>query len=399
MKKVIPASRTLGVKHANRDLVPVAEQVEASGKKVLYLNIGDPIVFDFRAPESIWQSIEQHKRECEGYTNAIGSNGARQAIADYAKRGGINGVTKDDVISFVGGNEAIILSMQALLNPGENVLLPGPGYPVYTGEMSFLECPLNVYQLDEENDWQLDVDSIRKNVNKKTKAIVIINPNNPTGSVLSRKNLSELVNIAGEFDLPILADETYDQILYDGTEFVPLAGVSKDVPVLSLGSISKTHLVPGFRAGWIYRKDPKGALDDYFEAMHRLCRLRLSNAGIGQVAIEAALNGEQNHVKEMVAKLKKRRDLTFKRLNEIHGLSCVKPKGAFYAFPRINLPIKSDKEFVIDLLKETGVLVVHGEGSGQKEGTHHFRIVFLPPEETLSEAFNRIEGYIKKKFK
>lgn len=398
MKKIEPAKRTLEIRHATRDVVPIAKQVEKSGKKVLYLNIGDPMVFDFRTPDHMWKAIIDNRESSEGYTDSLGTPGARQAVADYAKRMGAPHTSPDDVITFVGGSEAIIIGMQALFNKGENMAIPNPGYSIFTGELSFLECEGREYYLNEQNQWQPDVEHIERIIDKKTRALLVINPNNPTGTVYSKSSLKKIIDVAGENNLLVFADETYDQLLFDGEKFTSMASIAKDVPVISFGSISKNYLAPGFRGGWAYRHDPKGVLDDYFESMKKLCRLRLSTVAPVQFAMEAALGGPQNHIKPTLEKLQKRRDLSYRRLNEINGLSCVKPKGAFYAYPRINFPIKSDREFVIELLKETGVLVVYGEGFGQKPGTHHFRIVFLPPEDTLNEAFDKIEGFIRKNY-
>ncbi len=398
MKKIIPAKRTLGIKHATRDVVPIAKEVERTGKKVLYLNIGDPMVYDFRTPEHMWQAIIDNKKKAEGYTDSLGSIGARQAVANYAKRMGAPNVSAEDVITFVGGSEAIVYSMQALFNQGENCLIPNPGYSIFTGELSFLEAEPNEYYLDEDAKWQPDVGHIEKQINGKTRAIVVINPNNPTGAVYSKNSLQKIIDVAGANDLLIFADETYDQLLYDDEKFFSMASIAKDVPVISLGSISKNYLAPGFRGGWLYRHDPQNLLSDYFEAIKKFSRLRLSTVAPVQFAMEAALNGPQDHIKDTVAKLQKRRDFTYKRLNEIEGLSCVKPKGAFYAYPKLEFEIKSDKEFVIELLKETGVLVVYGEGFGQKKGTHHFRVVFLPPEDTLADAYYKIENFIRKRY-
>ncbi|HZX19996.1 MAG TPA: aminotransferase class I/II-fold pyridoxal phosphate-dependent enzyme [archaeon] len=397
MKTVVPAQRTLNVRHANRDLVPVAQGVEKGGKKVLYLNTGDPIPFDFRAPFHLWELINERKREAESYTNALGSDNARAAVASYAKKVGAKNVSKEDVVNFVGGGEAIKILLDSLLDRGENILLPKPGYSVYNGELVFLEAIANEYELDEENDWQVNVPDLEKKINSKSKAIVLINPGNPTGGLLSKSNLKDVVQVAAENNLPIICDETYDQIIYEGS-FSSIASVAKEVPVISLGCISKNYMAPGFRGGWIYKQDSDGKLDEYFEAIKRLCRLRLTNSGMAQIAIEAALNGPQDHIPKMISKLKKRRDFAYKRISEIRGLSTVNAKGSFYLFPKISLKIKSDKEFVLKLLRETGVLVTHGEGFGQKEGTHHFRMVFLPPEKTLDEAFNLIEGFIKKNY-
>ncbi|VVB99586.1 Aromatic-amino-acid aminotransferase 2 [uncultured archaeon] len=400
MHPILPARRTAGIKHATRDVVPIAQQVEKSGKKVLYLNIGDPMVYDYRTPEHLWQAMNDNRKKAEGYSDSLGTAGARQAVADYAKRMGVQGVAKEDVMTFVGGSEAIMLAMQGLFNPKENCLMPCPVYSIFTGELSFLEAESNEYYLDEENGWQPETEDIEKKINEKTRAIVVINPNNPTGSVSSKATLKKIIDIAGSHNLVVYADETYDQLLFDREKFTPMASIADDVPMLCFGSISKNYLAPGFRGGWIYRHDPQNLMKDYWEAIQKFSRLRLSTVAPVQYAMEAALNGPQDHFMELVPKLQKRRDLTYRRLNEIEGLSCVKPKGAFYAYPRINFPLPndSDREFVIDLLKEKGVLCVYGEGFGQKKGTHHFRIVFLPPEEILSEAFDKIEEFVKEKY-
>ena len=399
MKKLVPAKRVDHVRHALRDVVPIAEQVEKSGKKVLYLTMGDPMVYDYRTPKHLWEAILENKKASEGYSNAIGTVGARKAVADYTKRFGIKGVQTEDVVTFVGGSESIINALSCLLNPGENILTPCPSYSLYTGQINFLEAELNEYFLDEENDWQPDLDDLRKKINNKTRAINVINPNNPTGGNYSKNTLQKIIDLAGEHDLLVFSDETYDQLVFDGEKFYPMALLSKDVPVLVTGSISKTYLCPGFRGGWLYKCDSQGAISDYFDAIKKLSRLRLSTVHPTQFAIEAALNGPQDHMPTLIQKLQKRRDLTFKRINEIEGLSLVKPRGAFYAYARINLPIKSDKDFVLDLLREKGVLVVYGDGGfGQRPGTHHFRIVFLPNEETLNLAFDKIEEFIKEKY-
>ncbi|MEK6941840.1 MAG: aminotransferase class I/II-fold pyridoxal phosphate-dependent enzyme [archaeon] len=387
------------VRHALRDVVPLAEQVEKSGKKVLYLNIGDPMVYDYRTPAHLWEAILKNKKASEGYSNAIGTTGARQAVADYAKESGAASTTIEDVVTFVGGSESISNALSCLLNPQDNILTPCPNYSLYTGQISFLEADPNEYYLDEENEWQPDLDDLEKKISPKTKGIVVINPNNPTGGCYSKNTLKKIIDIAGAHDLMVFSDETYDKLVFDDEKFYSMASLSKDVPVLVSGSISKNYLCPGFRGGWLYRHDPQNVLFDYFEAIKKLSRLRLSTVHPTQFVIEAALKGPQNHIKELVEKLQKRRDVTFKRANEISGLSLVKPRGAFYAYVKIELPIKSDKDFVLDLLREKGVLVVYGDGGfGQKPGTHHFRIVFLPNEETLNLAFDKIEEFIKEKY-
>lgn len=398
MKKVLPSKRSENVRHALRDIVPLAQEVEKTGKKIYWLNIGDPMVFDYRTPANLWKAIFKNKKQAEGYSNALGHDVARNAVAKEAERNTGKKFSKEDCITFVGGSEAIIFALQGLMNKGDNLLTPCPTYSIYTGELSFLECPINEYYLNEEDKWQPELEDLEKKINKKTRGILIINPNNPTGAVYSKKTLKEIINIAAQYELPILSDETYDKLVFDNAKMYPLASLSDEVPMLIFGSISKNYLCPGFRGGWIYKHDPQGMLTDYFEAIKKFSRLRLSTVAPVQFAIAEALNGTQEHLHGLIKKLQKRRDICWKRLNELEGISCVKPKAAFYAYPRIDLPIKSDKEFCLNLLKETGVCTVYGSGFGQKPGTKHFRIVFLPSPQILNEAFDKIEEFIKKHY-
>lgn len=396
--KIPAAKRTEKVTHAVRDVVALALEEEKKGKKILYLNIGDPNAYDYETPQHIVDAIFKNMKTHEGYSHALGELSARKAVFRECERNGIKNLELDDVVLTIGGSEGIHFVLTALLNPNDNILIPSPGYSLYNAVLQLNGCEENTYYLNEENDWQIDVDELKKHKKENTKAIVIINPNNPTGGVYSKKTLEEIVDFANDNDLVIVSDETYDKLVFDGLKHNYLGSMAGDVPVITLGSLSKNYLMPGYRAGWIASSAPEEKLSEVNEAMKKLCRCRLSNVNLIQPAYEAAYEGPQEHLKSLVDKLQKRRDLAYKRLNDIEGMSCVKPLGAFYAFPKIEVPIKSDKEFVVNLLKEKGVLTVFGAGFGQKDGTHHLRIVFLPDEEILSDAFDKIEEFIKEKY-
>lgn len=398
MKKITPSERTKKITYAIRDLVVEAQKLEKHGKKILYLNIGDPMKFDFRTPRHMVDAVEKNESKSEGYADSMGLNEARIAVGKEAARKGIKGVTEDDVLISNGSSEGIMLCLGALMNPGDNVLTPLPGYPLYTALVNYFGGQYNPYLLDEENDWQIDIDDVKKNINNKTKGIIIINPNNPTGSLYSKSTLKELVNLAAQHNLVVFSDEIYDKLILDDERHYSPASLADDVPIVTFNGLSKSYLCPGWRAGWSIFSGPKEAISEYEEACKKLARARLSSVYPTQYAIKPALEGDQNHLKVTNSKLRERRDFTFKRLNDIQRISLVKPKGAFYAFPKIDVPV-SDEKFVLDLLKETGVLVVHGSGFGQKEGTKHFRVVFLPEVKVLEEAYGKIEGFMKKDYK
>lgn len=390
-----PANRIENISYAVREVVVEAKKLEKKGKKIIYLNIGDPIKYDFETPTHLHDAVFLN-RHVSGYGDSVGLSAARDAIVRKAKRDGLD-VTSDNVIVTSGGSEGIMFSIAALINSGENILLPKPDYPLYSFYSTFFGAKDNYYFLNEEEGWQPDVQDIRKSVNNKTKAIVVINPNNPTGNVYSKKILKEVVDVAGENNLIIISDETYDRLLFDGKKHIPLGSIAKDVPVVTVHSMSKNYLAPGWRLGWMVFHDPSEKISEYEEAVKKLARARLSSVHNHQFGIVAALDGSHEHVVDMITKLQRRRDLTYKRLNEIEGLSCVNPEGAFYAFPRIDVKIKSDKKFILDLLHEEGVLFVHGSGFGQKPGTHHFRVVFLAPENVLNLAFDKLERFMRKR--
>jgi len=387
--------RSEKVSYAIRDIVVEASKLEKQGKKIIYLNIGDPLKFDFRTPEHLWKAVFDSKQKGESYAPSEGISEAREAIANNFKRKGMK-VDADKIMIGNGSSELIWFAMSCIANPGENILLPRPCYPVYSAAVPFYDIREKYYDLDEENGWQPDTESIRKNIDKKTKAIVLINPNNPTGTNYKKETLEEIVNIAAEHKLILFSDEIYDELLLDEKEkHYCLGSIAKDAPVIVANGLSKNYLATGFRMGWIAPNEFLVQNSDIVEAIFRLGRARLCAVHPFQYAIKAALEGSKDHIKDAVKKLRERRDYSIKRLNEIKGLSCKKPTAAFYAFPRIDLPIKDDKEFALRLLRDKGVCVVHGSGFGQKPGTKHFRIVILPPLEILEEAFNRIEDFVK----
>ncbi|MDP3150885.1 MAG: aminotransferase class I/II-fold pyridoxal phosphate-dependent enzyme [Ignavibacteria bacterium] len=392
--KIIPAKRTENITYAVRDIVVLANEVAKTGKEMLYLNIGDPNLFDFEPPKHLVEATYQAMlRNKNGYSPSSGIKEAVEAIRKEGNKKGIDNIL--DIFVTTGASEAIDICLTALVNEGENVLTPTPGYPLYTAIQSKLQAYENPYYLDEENNWQPDINDIKKKINDKTKAIVLINPNNPTGSLYSTEILEEIVKLALEHNLVIFADEIYDKLLFDGKKHVSIGSLNKEVSCITFGGLSKNYMVPGFRIGWGIISGKDENLREYIEAINKILRARLSANHPEQYGLVAALEQDQSHLTIAMAKLAKRRDLTFEMLNAIPGISCVKPEGAFYAFPRLHTN-KPDFDFVKGLLKETGVVVVHGSGFGQLPGTQHFRVVFLPNEEILTKAYNNIGAFYKK---
>lgn len=394
MKIIKPAERTNNITYAVRDIVVIANEVAKSGKEMLYLNIGDPNLFDFQPPRHmIDATYNAMLKNLNGYSPSSGIKDAVKAIEGEAHRKGIDNI--HDIFVTTGASEAIEIALTALVDEGENILTPTPGYPLYTAVSSKLRAIENPYYLDENNGWQPDIEDIRSKINDKTRGIILINPNNPTGSLYSVEILQQIVDLALEHNLVIFADEIYDKLLYDGKTHVSIASLNKDVPVITFGGLSKNYMVPGFRIGWGIVSGRIEQLKDYINAMNKILRARLSANHPEQYAIVSALNGDQSHLAEALKKLTRRRDLTVEMLNAIDGISCVKPEGAFYAFPKIEIE-HDDLHFVSELLKETGVVLVHGSGFGQVPGTHHFRVVFLPQEEVLEKAYRNIASFMKK---
>ena len=389
------AERTHRVEYAIRDILNIAEQAKAAGKQLLYLNIGDPMIFDFKTPphmiEACYQALLDNHT---GYANSSGLPEARQAIGDAMKRKGIKSWL--DLFVTSGASEAIELCLTALVNPGEEVLTPSPGYPLYSAVIGKIQAQNVPYYLDEESNWEPDIADIRKKITPRTRALVLINPNNPTGSIYSKEVLLEIIKLSIEHNIVIFSDEIYDKLVLDGEDSISIASLSDEAPIITMNGLSKSYLVPGFRIGWAVVTGKKEFMTEYLDAVNRCLRARLCAVAPLQYAIRPALEGPQDHIAEMKNKLRRRRDITYERLNAIPHISCVKPAAAFYAFPRLHID-QPDSQFVAELIRETGVVVVHGDGFGQKPGTRHMRIVFLPQEEILEAAFARLGKFMSER--
>ena len=396
-REILAALRLENVRYAIRDLAVLADEVARQGKKILPLNIGDPLKFDFATPPHMIEAVHKAMRDGHnGYAPSLGIPEAIASIAREAERRGIRNV--QDIFVTAGVSEAVELCLTSLLNPGEDALTPSPEYPLYSAVLAKIESPINPYFLDEDHGWEPNVEEMATRITPKTKAIVVINPNNPTGAVYSRKKLEAIAELARKHNLVVLADEIYDLLILDeGVEHISFASVAPDIPVITFSGLSKPYLAPGWRVGWAIASGPKDALKSYIEGIHKLLRARLCSNGPMQYAIKPALEGPQDHVKVMNTKLRRRRDITVEWCKKTPRLSCVAPLGTFYAYPKIDIP-GDDLDFVKGVLLEKQVLLVHGSGFGQKPGTHHFRVVFLPDEATLSKAYAAVSDYIREHY-
>ena len=394
------AKRCESVSYAIREVVLPARELEKKGIKVLRLNIGDPNKYDFETPQHMKDALYEATNEGHnGYAPSEGDFELRDAIIEREKTRNNVHYKQDDICITSGVTEGLQMLLNTILEPGEELLIPGPTYPQYTLITKFVNSVPFAYRCIEEENWQPDVEDIRKNISKKTKGIVLINPNNPTGALYSKKVIQDVIDIAGEYKIPIISDEIYDDMTFDEKQMAT-ASLGKDVPVITFNGFSKVYLVPGWRMGYILFHH-SGELDEIQDAFMRLARSRLCANSICQRACLTALKGPQDHINKVNEKLRKRRDFSYKRLNEIDGISTTKPDGAFYIFPKIEAMDsgiwKTDKDFVIDLLHEAHVLVVHGSGFCSKYGNNHFRAVILPTLETLEKAFDNLELFLKKR--
>ncbi len=393
-----PAKRTEHIEYAVRDIVVLAKQVAMTGKEMLYLNIGDPNQFDFETPPHMVAAIQKAIADnFNGYAPSSGIPEAIESIEREAKRKGIDNI--QDIFVTTGASEAIEICLTALADEGDNVLTPSPGYPLYQAVLAKLQVIENAYYLDEDNGWQPDLEDIRSKINERTRAIVLINPNNPTGSVCSENTMRGIIDLASKHNLVIFCDEIYDKLILDDKPHISLASLDKNVPVVTFNGLSKSYLGPGLRIGWGIVSGDHSRLKDYIEGINKILRARLCANHPIQYTVKPALEGDQSHLKVVRDKLARRRDITTEMLNAIDGITCVRPEGAFYAFPRLHID-GDDKHFVAELIKATGVVVVHGSGFGQVPGTQHFRVVFLPTEDVLEKAYNNIATffaeYVKK---
>jgi alanine-synthesizing transaminase len=401
-REIAAASRLENVRYAIRDLACVADEVIQQGHKVLALNVGDPNIFDFQTPPHLIEAVAKAMREGKnGYAPSNGVPEALEAIRGEATRKGIT--TLRDVFVTSGVSETVDICLAALVNPGEDVLTPKPDYPLYSAVLCKLGIGLNAYDLNEEDGWQPELADLERKITPHTRGIVLINPNNPTGSLCTRQMIEQIAELARRHNLIVFADEIYDKLILDcdsqgnATPHIAFASVAPDVPCVTFGGMSKNYLVPGWRIGWGIVSGDAAAVKTYTEGVHRLLRARLCANHPEQYAIKPALEGPQDHLIEVRRKLRSRRDLTQKWCESTPRVSCVAPRGAFYAFPRIDIP-ESDEIFVKELIRQKHVMVVHGSGFGQKPGTQHFRIVFLPDEQTLTKAYAGIADFISERY-
>jgi len=396
------SKRSQVVSYAIREVVLPAKELEKKGIKVLHLNIGDPNKYDFDTPQHMKDALyEAAEKGHNGYAPSEGYKELIDAIIEREKKRNHVDYYPNDICITTGVTESLQILLSAMLNPKDELLIPGPTYPQYSLITLFNNAKPVPYHCNENDGWQPDINDIRKKINKKTRSIVLINPNNPTGALYSKEILKEIINISGEFKIPVISDEIYDDITFDKKQ-TATSTLSKDVPVITFNGFSKLYLVPGWRIGHIMFHH-NGELDEVQDAFMRIARSRLCANSVCQLACIKALKGPQDHIEKVNQKLKKRRDFSYKRLNEIEGISTAKPDGAFYIFPKIEAMEhglwKNDKEFVLNLLKETHVLVVHGSGFCSTYGKEHFRAVILPQMEVLEESFNKLEEFMKKKIK
>lgn len=390
--------RVRDIEYAIRDIAVIADQVKKTGKQVYHLNIGDPLKYDFKTPKFITEALANASYNGKNfYADSLGVVELREEISKFLKRKDNLDIKSDDIVVTTGVTEAIYFLLAAMIEKGQELLIPGPTYPLYINNTKFYDGIPIEYELKEEDEWEPNIDDLRNKITSKTQAILICSPNNPTGVLFSEKKVKEIIDIAGEYNLPVLSDEIYDQITYE-RDYVSPASLSKDVPVIGMNGFSKAHLMTGWRLGYLYYHDPENKLIDLKEGIAKLARARLSASCIAQYAAIEIFKTKSNHTVEMVRSLRERRDYSYKRLKQIEGINCVNASGAFYLFPKINLKEfknwKTDKDFAIDLLKETGVCTVYGSGFG-KFGENHIRLTFLPNLNTLEKVYNHIEDFVK----
>jgi alanine-synthesizing transaminase len=400
MKPITKSAKLANVLYDIRGpIMDAAKQMEEEGQKLIKLNIGNLAVFGFDAPEEVQQDMIRNLPASAGYSDSKGIFAARKAVMHETQKQGIKGVTLDDIYLGNGASELISMATNALLDDGDELLLPAPDYPLWTASTSLSGGTPVHYLCDESNGWMPSLDDIRAKITPKTKAIAVINPNNPTGALYSDELLMGIVAIAREHGLVILADEVYDKVLYDGVKHTAIASLSTDVLTLTFNSLSKSYRSCGYRAGWLVVSGPKKQAKDYIEGLNMLANMKLCSNVPGQWAIQTALGGYQsiNDLTCEGGRLRRQRDMAYELITAIPGVTCVKPSAALYMFPRLDpkvYPIKDDRQFFLELLKETKVMLVQGTGFNWPE-PDHFRIVFLPHEEDLREAIGRIAKFLE----
>jgi alanine-synthesizing transaminase len=379
-------------------IVEAAKQMEDEGQKIIKLNIGNMAPFGFDPPEEIMQDMIRNLPDSAGYSDSKGIFAARKAVMHYTQQLGIAGVTLEDIYLGNGASELIVMATNALLNDGDELLLPSPDYPLWTAATTLSGGKPVHYVCDESNNWMPDLDDMRAKITPRTRGIVVINPNNPTGVVYTVELLRGIVALAREHNLVLLVDEVYDKVLYDGIEFTAMGSLSTDVLTLTFNSLSKAYRSCGYRAGWMVVSGNKAAAKDYIEGLNMLANLKLGSNVPGQWAIQTALGGYQSIV-DLVkdgGRLRRQRDLAYELITAIPGVTCVKPQAALYMFPRLDpvmYPIADDRQFFMEVLRATRVMLVQGTGFNYPDN-QHFRIVFLPHEDDLREAIERLARFL-----
>ena len=377
-----------------------ANRMEENGETILKLNIGNPAPFGFRAPDEVVKDMMMNLTSTQGYSDSRGLFSARKAIMQYCQIKGIPNVGMNDIYTGNGVSEMITMSMQALLNNGDEILVPAPDYPLWTASVSLGGGTPIHYMCDEQADWNPDIDDIKKKITDRTKGIVIINPNNPTGAVYSREILEEIVQVAREHQLIIFADEIYDRLVMDGVEHISIASLCPDLFCVTMNGLSKSHRIAGYRVGWMCLSGDKSYVKGYLEGINMLSNMRLCSNVPAQSVVQTALGGYQSSQELLIpgGRVYEQREFIYKALNSIPGVSAVKPKAAFYIFPKLDVErfnITDDEQFAFDLLREQKVLVTHGKAFNWPD-PDHFRVVYLPRKEVLEETMNKLELFLSK---
>lgn len=399
MKPVLKSAKLANVLYDVRGpIVEVAKQMEDEGQKIIKLNIGNLAPFGFDAPEEIQQDMIRNLPNASGYSDSKGIFSARKAVMHYTQQQGIAGVTLDDIYLGNGASELITMTTTALLDNGDELLVPSPDYPLWTAAVSLSGGKPVHYACEEAKGWMPNLDDVRSKITPRTKGLVVINPNNPTGALYSDELLRGLVQIAREHHLVLLADEVYDKVLYEGVKHTALASLSSDVLTLTFNSLSKSYRACGYRAGWMVISGDKSVARDYIEGVNMLANMKLGSNVPGQYAIQTALGGYQsiNDLVKEGGRLRRQRDLAYELITAIPGVTCVKPQAALYMFPKLDpqiYPISDDRQFFMEVLRATRVMLVQGSGFNYSDH-QHFRIVFLPHEDDLREAIERLAKFL-----
>ena len=399
MKKIIKSHKLDNVCYDIRGpVLQEAKRLEEEGHRITKLNIGNPASFGFQAPDEILQDVMHNLMNCQGYSDSKGLYSARKAVMQYCQQKDICGVDIEDVYLGNGDSELIVMTMQALLNNGDEMLVPAPDYPLWTASVSLSGGKPVHYLCDEDDDWQPSIADMESKITKNTRGIVVINPNNPTGAVYSKEVLLQIVDLARKHKLIIFADEIYDKILYDDAKHIALASLADDVLFIYFNGLSKSYRVAGFRAGWMVISGAKHLATSYIEGIELLASMRLCSNVPGQHAIQTSLGGYQSiyDLTKEGGRLLEQRNYAWERVNQLPGISCVKPKGAMYLFAKIDkniYPVKDDEKFVLDLLLQEKILLVQGTAFNWPD-PDHFRIVFLPRVEDMDRVFDRMEHFL-----